>query len=394
VQISFPEVKGVDCGFKRLWDFSFSDSIDYGLPHQLQNIVMTDIHDTDRGYSHTIRISTSRSDVGEGSVWTFTARPEPGATAWLWLHNGGKGISGTETDEGSSITVRYPAIDTDYSVRLAVDYDDTRQRRHDTLTTFLATDALGHEMPGIRPERIGASQGSSFELPLSIELPGSYRDPVHPSKDMLVYGYDVHLSYDTTLLKLPLGEIAKRIHLRDTLALSKSNLDSSGLFLHVARIVPASTDDRIPLGTLTFDCTGETGTTIPVRIDYVQMTYFNNYDTSDHVIEVLFPAKKDSNTYAEILVGDAGAYGPTPLRGEISIFPNPTRGRCNINLPRAVNGFSYSVLDVLGNTVKNGNSPGTKLTIDLTDLDPGSYWIRCNSSEGILTRKLAVSSEQ
>lgn len=70
---------------------------------------------------------------------------------------------------------------------------------------------------------------------------------------------------------------------------------------------------------------------------------------------------------------------------QVSIFPNPTNGLVQVNLPSSVEILSVSVSDIAGKQMK-ANVSGN--TIDMSNFASGMYLINVNTNEGNLVRKV------
>jgi hypothetical protein len=78
---------------------------------------------------------------------------------------------------------------------------------------------------------------------------------------------------------------------------------------------------------------------------------------------------------------------PAAPVSQIAISPNPTNGIVTLqNIPLGAN---VTVLNVLGVAVKGmARTTGSNFTLDLSQLDPGAYYIRCSSANSVVTKKV------
>ncbi len=60
----------------------------------------------------------------------------------------------------------------------------------------------------------------------------------------------------------------------------------------------------------------------------------------------------------------------------VSIYPNPTEGLLNIQLPVSAHAYAYSMTNAIGQVVTGGTLNDNKSVIDLSDLNEGIYFIR------------------
>ena len=58
----------------------------------------------------------------------------------------------------------------------------------------------------------------------------------------------------------------------------------------------------------------------------------------------------------------------------VSVYPNPTNGKININVDNASH-FNYQVYNMMGQDVISGNSKGSELRLDLNNIEKGVYFI-------------------
>ncbi|MBA3704511.1 MAG: T9SS type A sorting domain-containing protein, partial [Bacteroidetes bacterium] len=85
------------------------------------------------------------------------------------------------------------------------------------------------------------------------------------------------------------------------------------------------------------------------------------------------------------------------LEGAITIFPNPVNDNINISLAfdREEN-VTIELVDVLGRTLlslppESYSSGYHQLTIPVTDYAPGIYYLRLNSQNSYVTKKIVVN---
>ncbi len=70
---------------------------------------------------------------------------------------------------------------------------------------------------------------------------------------------------------------------------------------------------------------------------------------------------------------------------QVSVYPNPTSGNVQVNLPNSIEILSVSVSDLSGKQM-NANVLGT--TVDMSNFASGVYMINVNTTEGNLVRKV------
>ncbi len=86
-------------------------------------------------------------------------------------------------------------------------------------------------------------------------------------------------------------------------------------------------------------------------------------------------------------INDNESVAPTEPVSQIELSPNPTNGVVTLqNIPM---GSNVMVMNVLGESVKTENSRGnTNLTLDLSNVTPGTYYIRIASGNSVTTKKI------
>lgn len=77
------------------------------------------------------------------------------------------------------------------------------------------------------------------------------------------------------------------------------------------------------------------------------------------------------------------------------VFPNPTNNLLNIKSTLLVENVSVSLLNNLGQIVKAERglnfSNNSQVTLNITDLAPGAYWIRVVSNESVWSEKIVIT---
>ncbi|MDG1332825.1 MAG: FG-GAP-like repeat-containing protein [Crocinitomicaceae bacterium] len=72
---------------------------------------------------------------------------------------------------------------------------------------------------------------------------------------------------------------------------------------------------------------------------------------------------------------------------DISVFPNPSEGKFNVEL-NDVNVIEYQVIGMLGSIVLEGKPNGNKFLLDLTNKNSGVYMLIVITDEGLLTQRI------
>jgi Secretion system C-terminal sorting domain/NHL repeat len=105
----------------------------------------------------------------------------------------------------------------------------------------------------------------------------------------------------------------------------------------------------------------------------------------------LFIADYDNNVIRVVKANTAVGYTPANTSG-VRIFPNPSNGSINIELPANTNEYSIAIIDVLGRTVITKTAPVsvTERTFTIACLLAGNYLVKVTSGKNTYTEKVAV----
>ena len=74
---------------------------------------------------------------------------------------------------------------------------------------------------------------------------------------------------------------------------------------------------------------------------------------------------------------------------QISIYPNPTNGKVNIDLPKG-EAFHFTLTDILGKVVLQKENIAEKFIFDTKEISKGTYLIKLESVKGKYSRKLLI----
>ena len=74
---------------------------------------------------------------------------------------------------------------------------------------------------------------------------------------------------------------------------------------------------------------------------------------------------------------------------QISIYPNPTSGKVNIELPKG-EVLQFTLTDMLGNIVLQKENISEKFIFDTKKISKGTYLIKLESVKGKYSRKLLI----
>jgi len=73
---------------------------------------------------------------------------------------------------------------------------------------------------------------------------------------------------------------------------------------------------------------------------------------------------------------------------EISLFPNPAKDVLKVHSPGII--FNISILNILGSVELESIPNATSCNLDLSGFDSGIYFVRIQTSNGTLTKKIQV----
>ena len=78
------------------------------------------------------------------------------------------------------------------------------------------------------------------------------------------------------------------------------------------------------------------------------------------------------------------------IADNFKIYPNPAKGKLTINLPNNVNEANITILDITGKQYLNKKINSQNETIDLIDIPKGIYFVRIESENESIVKKLIV----
>jgi hypothetical protein len=139
------------------------------------------------------------------------------------------------------------------------------------------------------------------------------------------------------------------------------------------------------------------------------LMWSRNYGSWDH--EHCHSAKQTSDG-GYIALGHTKSYGPfvkimlvkldqfgttdvpfiSSANSQINVFPNPTDGKINIELPENNSTCSYAITNMVGEIFANGNTPAGQQTmpIDLQNLQAGVYFLRMRSENHFSVTRIVL----
>lgn len=107
---------------------------------------------------------------------------------------------------------------------------------------------------------------------------------------------------------------------------------------------------------------------------------FRHHDVSDQYILLI----------DDITVSGQGVGIDNVENGNFSIFPNPATNMVNINVEGVEGSVNIQIVDVNGRVVKEMSSESQNITIDVTNMTRGAYFVRMNGENVNAVRKLIV----
>lgn len=136
-----------------------------------------------------------------------------------------------------------------------------------------------------------------------------------------------------------------------------------------------------------------------------QVTAISGFNTSQQTLN--FPLASNSIQlkfyYAKPTLGlnvafdDLTIFGPVGINENnkdeiVNIYPTPSQGILNLKFSNDVSSISYSINNVIGKTVMEGNAEtaNRKYTLNLSELTDGIYFIRIKTSDREISRRFII----
>jgi hypothetical protein len=83
--------------------------------------------------------------------------------------------------------------------------------------------------------------------------------------------------------------------------------------------------------------------------------------------------------------------GRNTLNANVNLYPNPTSGEVTLEINSTIADYKVSVLDILGREVKSFETTSTTNKIDLTNASNGVYFVKIQSGDQFLTKKITLN---
>jgi hypothetical protein len=74
----------------------------------------------------------------------------------------------------------------------------------------------------------------------------------------------------------------------------------------------------------------------------------------------------------------------------VEIYPNPSNGNITSDLGNNTNIVSITVIDINGKTVTSETTSNDMLSLDLTEVENGIYFVQINTSNDVITKKISI----
>ena len=75
------------------------------------------------------------------------------------------------------------------------------------------------------------------------------------------------------------------------------------------------------------------------------------------------------------------------LTASINVYPNPSRGVFNVEIPN-VDNAEISIVTLTGKQVYSGTTSQSITKVDLSNLAAGMYMVRVKTAEGLAVKKI------
>lgn len=294
-----------------------------------------------------------------------------------WDYSGTLGIA----NETRSLDILDgPTEDTDGDFPTSV----IAQKLEGLLTTFYTEDASGR-----------VSQGIIFNDPSFGNIVAQFdTDP----EQLYTFPFDIgsildddfvgHYSGSIPLVPLPLsGDVTGKIHAtvdgKGTLKLADN--DYSNVLRY--KLVDTIIVENAPI-------VGD------IKMIRVQYEYYDHAGPSNlpifiHTNVVLVPAAggaplSDQTMVLSIEEPSVFVGLTTNVLAETSVYPNPTNGVLNIQLPSSVQSADINITDALGRSVLNTNMKSAMKTLDISSLNKGMYFVNISDGTQSYTKRVVI----
>lgn len=121
-----------------------------------------------------------------------------------------------------------------------------------------------------------------------------------------------------------------------------------------------------------------------------------NYPLSANTIQLKFYYSKPT-LGLNVAFDDLTIFGPVGINENnkdqiVSLFPTPSQGILNLKFNSDVASISYSINNVIGKTIIEGNAETSnrKFTLNLSELTDGIYFIRIKTADREISRRFII----
>ena len=81
--------------------------------------------------------------------------------------------------------------------------------------------------------------------------------------------------------------------------------------------------------------------------------------------------------------------GAVYLENSVSIYPNPTNGKCTIQSKEKIS--SIEIMNVMGEEIYKSSVRGEKSEVDLSKQPNGIYFLKIKTGQGVATKKIIIN---
>jgi hypothetical protein len=138
---------------------------------------------------------------------------------------------------------------------------------------------------------------------------------------------------------------------------------------------PSVADTEIGKGYISFKIKPKPGFAVGTIIPNAASIYFDfNFPIVTNTTSTMFESLLKTETFSST---------------DFTLHPNPTKNLVNISFPSAITILSIAIYNPLGQLIKTNTASelSTSLSIDVSALKTGTYFMEINSNQGKTTKK-------